>query len=195
MSGFPGNKNDRKLWKQFKAGDKSALRKIYDDYFPLLYNYSRKFTNNTSIIEDSIQELFIDLMNKKEKLSDTDNIKLYLFKSVKRRVIRKLQRDKNLEFSDFSMFDIPLVEETSNQEELRSKLNAAMNKLSNQQQEIIYLKYFNFLNNKEIAEVLELNYQTVRNVLVTALKKLRKSMGTMTFVLMMLSPKWRKSFI
>jgi len=49
-----------------------------------------------------------------------------------------------------------------------------VNKLGARQKEIIYMKYFSGLNNKEIAEVLGVSYQTVRNTLCNALKNIRK---------------------
>lgn len=181
-------KNDKELWNRFKQGDEDALKIIYYSHFKNLYNYGRKFSSDQGLVEDCIQNLYVDLINKKEKLGDTDNIKLYLLKSVKRRIIRKLQNEKHIDKLDFSLFDVVETEMSStDNEKLSDKLRSAIDTLSSQQREIIYLKYFNFLGNKEIAEVLDINYQTVRNVLVTALKKLRKSMGTFTFLLVIVS--------
>lgn len=176
------NLNDKELWSCFKQGDNDALKLIYYRHFKPLYNYGRKFTGDQGLVEDNIQELFLDLLSKKEKLGDTDNIRLYLLKSIKRRIIRKLYKERKVETIDFSFFDFAETEIQADKKAIDENLRNAINKLSEQQKEIIYLKYFNFLGNKEIAELLEINYQTVRNVLVIALKKLRKSKSLISYL-------------
>jgi RNA polymerase sigma factor (sigma-70 family) len=184
------NTTDIELWTLFKEGDQEALKIIYHRYFKHLYNYGRKFSTDKELVEDCIQDLYIDLINKKEKLGNTNNILLYLLKSIKRRIIRKLQQEQKTVVLNFDLFEYPGSESAQqNNSKIREKLIQAINKLSPQQREIIYLKYFNFLGNKEIAEILDVSYQTVRNVLVTALKKLRKLMGIFTFLLVVITRK------
>lgn len=58
--------NDLQLWKRLKSGDTNALKEIYNLYLGSLEGYSRKFTNETEIIEDAIHDLFIQIWNKKK---------------------------------------------------------------------------------------------------------------------------------
>lgn len=179
------NSNDLELWKSFKKGNKGALKTIYISHFKHLYNYGRKFSSNKVLVENCVQDLYIELIQNKERLGDTDNIRMYLLTAIKRKIIRRLQQEKKVLKLDFSLIQLSSIAKpiTSDADEIniRENILLAINQLSDQQKEIIYLKYFNFLGNKEIAEILSLNYQTVRNVLVTALKKLRKSMSAFIF--------------
>ncbi|MEC3908495.1 sigma-70 family RNA polymerase sigma factor [Tamlana sp. 2201CG12-4] len=186
------NRSDFELWKSFKEGNDEALKTIYYNHFKHLYNYGRKFSSDKELVENCVQDLYIDLIKKRENLGDTNNISLYLLKAIKRKIIRRLQQEKKTLNLDFTFAEWPSTYEsiTSNTNAAyREKLFGVINQLSHQQREIIYLKYFNSLNNKEIAEILDLNYQTVRNVLVTALKKLRKSMKMLNFFFIMLFDK------
>ena len=72
---------DIEIWLSFKKGDNSAVSFIYREYFPVLYRYGLKFSADTFLIEDTIQDLFADLIKNRETLGDTDNILFYLLKS------------------------------------------------------------------------------------------------------------------
>jgi RNA polymerase sigma factor (sigma-70 family) len=49
--------------------------------------------------------------------------------------------------------------------------------LSKREQEILYLKYFAGSSNEEIAKLLNIKYQSVKNVAVSAIKKLKEQFG------------------
>jgi len=89
-----GDKNvedsDLLLWKSFKSGSESAFIFIYEHNFEMLYSYGRRLTNNEDVIKDAIQDLFIELRKNRENLGDTDSIKFYLFKCLKRRINKEL---------------------------------------------------------------------------------------------------------
>ena len=72
------NSTDFDLWKSFKEGDDEALKTIYYTHFKHLYNYGRKFSSDKVLVENCIQDLYIDLIKKRKTLGDTDNINLYL---------------------------------------------------------------------------------------------------------------------
>ncbi|MGB0839981.1 MAG: RNA polymerase sigma factor, partial [Chitinophagales bacterium] len=54
-----------------------------------------------------------------------------------------------------------------------AQLNSAMKKLTENQREIIYLRFYSKLDYKEIAEITNLKYQSVRNTMYRAIKVLR----------------------
>ncbi len=174
--------SDLRIWQSFRKGNKSAFQNIYFGNYRFLYNYCRKFTQDEFLVEDIIQDLFVTILIKKDKLSDTDNIRLYLFCSIRRSLFKALNA-KEHKVTD--LFD-PLnpqfnldegVEPHYGEKEEENKqlkvLYDAVNKLGARQKEIVYLKYFTGMNNKEIAEVLGVTYQTVRNTLCNALRNIR----------------------
>lgn len=175
--------NDLRTWQKFRSGNKAAFQKIYFDHYRFLYNYCRKYTSDSVLVEDIIQDLFITLLVKKDKLSDTDNIRFYLFCSIRRRLFKTLNAkeykvtdlfDNNNPAFHFDEGVEPVYGDNEEQNRFRKLLITSVNHLGQRQKEIIYLKYFSGLNNKEIAEVLGVSYQTVRNTLCNALSKIRK---------------------
>lgn len=175
--------SDLRIWQNFKKGNKAAFQKIYFGHYRFLYNYCRKFTTNSTLVEDLIQDLFINILVRKDRLSDTDNIRLYLFSSIRRSLFKSLNAK---EFKVTDLFDPlnpsfhfeegiePVYSEEEEDNKLQKQLFKSVNNLGSRQKEIVYLKYFSGLNNKEIAETLGITYQTVRNTLCTALQHIRK---------------------
>ena len=72
----------------------------------------------------------------------------------------------------FSYEDIILQKETSH--EIHQFLLQALNRLPARQKEAIYLKFYFGMSNSEIAEVMDLQDQSVRNTIHEALKLLKQ---------------------
>ncbi len=66
-------------WENIINNDRAAYSKFYIDYFKNFYNYGKKLTTDTSLIEDSIQEVFLDIWVKKQKLLHVNSINSYFF--------------------------------------------------------------------------------------------------------------------
>jgi len=175
--------SDLRIWQSFRKGDKAAFQKIYFNHYRFLYNYCRKYTNDTALVEDIIQDLFVTLLERKDFLSDTDNIRFYLFSSIRRRLFKTLN-NREFKVTDLFSNDNPAfhldqgVEPNygNDDEENRFQklLISSLNNLGERQKEMIYLKYYSGLNCKEIADILGVSYQTTRNTLCTALSNIRK---------------------
>ena len=56
------------ILKKFVDGDNEALTSLYYDFFDLLLNFGLKYSLDQSLVEDCIQNLFVDLLRKREKL-------------------------------------------------------------------------------------------------------------------------------
>ncbi|MFK7982653.1 MAG: RNA polymerase sigma factor [Saprospiraceae bacterium] len=184
--------SDILLWKQLKDGNKSALERIYSTYISSLLKYGRKFSRNDQVIEDCIQDLFIELWKNREGLGMTDSIQRYLLVALRRKVIRHIDKSKKrvsdtepteLDFEVVIAVDQKLIAlELS--EERAAQVKAAMGNLSKRQKEVIYLKYVSGLDYEDIGEIMGLNYQSVRNLVSGALKKLKGTLLPITLILL-----------
>ena len=181
--------NDIALWQELKNGKKAALEKIYRSHIQALLKYGNKFSSDGQLVEDSVQDLFIELWKNKSKLGDTDSIRRYLLVSLRRKIIRKISSNKKhfsenepLEHhfkAEFAIEDHIIERELSSEQ--ATKLKASMTNLSQRQQEALYLKYFQGMDYRDIAEVMDINYQSVRNLIFNALKKLREHLLFLCF--------------
>ena len=184
---------DTILWNDFRSGDDVSFALIYKTYVQPLFKYGSKFTNDKDLLLDCIQEVFTDIFTHRHSIGETNNIKLYLFISLKRKIICSLKNETSLEsFSDnetpFFLIYHPENEVTDFENNIgkMDELKKALNKLSPKQQEAIYLRYVSELDYKEICQILNLNYQSIRNLVHRAIVKLRKILTCSSFPLFLL---------
>jgi RNA polymerase sigma factor (sigma-70 family) len=177
-------KENQLLWKSFLEGNKEAIGTIFLLVHDDLYRYGLKLSGNRTLVEDSIQDLFLQLWKNRQNLKPVDNLKPYLFKSFRNHMIDNLElRNPVMHIeSDFehpfevtySHEDFIIGQQVS--EENLLKITDALNDLSSRQREAIYLRYFEELDFDTIAIVMDMNIQSVRNTLHRGLQSLRDLM-------------------
>lgn len=182
--------SDKNLWNNLRNGDQKALEEIYRTYFAALYGYGKKLSRDENTVEDCIQELFVELWNRRDKLSETDAIKPYLFVSLKRKIfhtIKKLRKSTDTELeekyfdAELAIDEILIEKETTSEQ--KSNLKNAFAELSDRQKEILFLKYYSEMDYEEITQIMDMNYQSARNLVSRAIQKLAKHM-MMVFVIL-----------
>jgi RNA polymerase sigma factor (sigma-70 family) len=177
------------VWVKMQKGDKDALRIIYMEYSQALYDYGKKFSTDASLVEDCIQNLFIDIWTKRTKLSSDVNILPYLLLSLRRRIFREIKHTQKTDLTGDHPFFLSI--ETGKEEEMiheednmlkNEKLQKALDQLSVKQKEILFLKYKQNLSSQQIAKLMEMNEQSVRNSLHRSISKLKNLMISILFL-------------
>ncbi|PNW30290.1 RNA polymerase sigma factor [Formosa algae] len=179
-------KSDAVIWKQLKEGNKLALGELYDRYVNILFSYGMYHSKDRGYVMDCIHDLFVDLFKYRNNLSKTDNVKYYLFKSLKRKINKKYNK-KNAsvsldEFdyeidamtkkhSDSCEKDIITEEHIS---ERNKKLRDAMKTLSDKQRKVLALRFEEEKTYEEISEMIGVSVQSARTSIYRAIKALRK---------------------
>lgn len=168
--------SEERLWQLCLEGDREAFKEMYCRFYPLLYHYGLKLVSDKEFVKDSIQDLFVKIMQDHEALSPTLNLKGYLLRSLRNKMIDLLEKEKPS--SDlagcedrFAAEDLFIAEDDPNP--LSRILMQSFAELSARQQEILYLYYVDGLKHEEIAEVLGINYQSSKNLLFRSLSKLK----------------------
>lgn len=182
--GTPVTDMERAVWAEFRNSNRKALDYIFEKHVRLLYIYGGKICKDQGLVEDCIQDLFTELWNKRKVLGDTDNIKFYLFKSLRRKIVRRLSADqrflgdqlkdqvavKEVEFPiEFNI----IQEQISNEREVMMK--KALASLSERQREAIYLKFYEKLAYQQIAGVMDIDLKSAYNIVSKAIDTLRKA--------------------
>src|SRR5688572_17426542 len=94
----PSPQPDR-LWEAFRRGNRVAFGEIYSNYGAALLAYGSRITPDHKLVEDCLQDLFVELWKSKENLSSTTSIKFYLFKAIRHKIFRH-QAHQNTESID-----------------------------------------------------------------------------------------------
>lgn len=180
-------------WRQFVSGDNDSYSWIYNTYVQVLFRYGLRFTSNSEIIKDCIQEVFTTLYKNRNNLIIPDNIKVYLLVSLKNCLIRTLYKESFYEgeMPENIHFTLePTVEEIFIDNEQHAnqqkKIKEILALLSPRQKEIIYYRYIQELSMDEICILMDLNYQSAQNLIQRSLKKIRTNYGSTPIFLLSL---------
>jgi RNA polymerase sigma-70 factor (ECF subfamily) len=181
---------DLEIWRAFKGGDDHAYELIYNRHARELFSYGLHIVRNRQLVEDCVHDLFVYVFQHRATLGDTNAIKYYLFKSLRRRVIEVLEKQSKAARESRAVADSYHNHElaTSSQEvnmieaetsiAKNRRLTEAIENLPPRQKEAIYLLYFSKLEYEEIAAIMSLSIRTVYNQTHTAIQTLRRELGS-----------------
>jgi RNA polymerase sigma factor (sigma-70 family) len=178
------NADDSLLWQALKRSEKAAYEILLKKYYPIVLNYGVRFYKDKEFVKDCVQDLFIEIWNRREYLADVVSVKSYLLQSIRKNIIRESSRlkwfreaDKISDDHDFDVeFDIEtylISREVEN--ELLQKLRFELDKLTKRQREAIFLRFNQDLSYEEIAIIMDINYRSVVNLIHEAIKAIRKN--------------------
>jgi RNA polymerase sigma factor (sigma-70 family) len=174
---------DMQRWSQFKEGDREAFAAIYQQHILQLITYGLRLCPDQDLLKDQIQELFVELWHSRNNLAPVRSVKFYLFKALRYKLVRLeknrylSQRSARIAFSLGNPLENPIetsiIENESRASQFES-LRQALKSLSLRQQEAIQLRYFQGFTHEQIAGLMDLNYQSVSNLLHRALYRLKE---------------------
>ena len=175
--------DDGKVWAMFKSGDNQMFAAIYSAYSRKLYHYGLKFTQNRALIEDSIQDLFFELLKNRKTIGQTDNILRYLMTSFRFKLFRLLKYEKRFDLrSDSGEYSFEITFSIEHELILQEKVDQksaifvkALQDLTPRQKEAIYLRYTNELEYSEVSEVMDMSLESCRNLICRAVKALKEA--------------------
>jgi RNA polymerase sigma factor (sigma-70 family) len=173
------------IWIRFKSGDQVAFAILYNLHIDILYSYGTKLCKDHDAVKDALQELFLELFIKREKIKIApENLKFYLLLALKRTLIKRLKTSRKIihgfnEVVDFEpqySIEFQIIEREIDDEMNRKVMNA-LNQLPTGQKEAVYLRFNESLEYSEIAGILEITVESVRKQVHRALKTIRAIIG------------------
>ena len=178
----------------------SHIASTYNEYLDNLYSYAMHlgFDEHTSM--DAIHDVFYKLCTQHSSLDEIDNLKFYLFRSLRNRLI-DIKRT-NREFPGFFptdevideylpfQFNVSIEDEIIMQEdseEIRLKVENVLSRLTNRQREIIYLRYVQEYSYQEISDIMQISVTASRNLVSKSISKIRVASLTVTLFLLIVN--------
>lgn len=187
--------DDHKLWNKLKKGDEKSFSLLFEKYYGDLINYGNSFSPFAEKVQDCVQDVFADIWLYRESLQEPNVVKAYLLSSVRKRIARLYERDHifrkitttdSIEYLfDFSV-EHELIDDESTAESVLY-LNKLLNDLPARQKEALFLRYNQGLSVDQIAEMLEVNYQSASNLLHRGLLTLRREWKESFSIIVLLS--------
>lgn len=164
------------------------VKAIYIKHIDQLYAYALHLGFDEHIAMDAIHDVFYKLCINSALLEEITNVKFYLFRSLKNRLIDIQRKNKeyteilssnedvyeNISFRLNVTIEDELIQEEDREEILR-KVENVLSRLTDRQREVIYLRYIQEYSYEEIAELMEISVESCRNLTSKAVNKLRKT--------------------
>ena len=171
-----------RLWTDFRTGDRDAFDKLYTLFAADLYRYGYNLVRNQQVVEDCLHELFLHIHEHRQKLGPTDNIRFYLYRALRRRLLDTVTRLKRYDSEAYLFDDAQFLTQPYEHALIESEYNAEqqqvmryeLDRLPKRQKEILYLVYMKGLTYQQAAEVMDITMKSVYNTINIALTTLRR---------------------
>jgi RNA polymerase sigma factor (sigma-70 family) len=162
------------------SGDVKAFSRLYDLHVNMLFNYGCRLTTDKELLKDCIHDVFIKIFSKREDLSEIANFKSYLFISLKNKLCDESR--KRINYSDQAVEELnPVASENVEDDYINfemdcvsnEKVKFLLNQLPPRQKEALTLYYIEEKKYEDICVLMDMNYQSVRNLIHRGILKLR----------------------
>ncbi len=169
-----------KSWiRRIRDGDERAFERLFMTYYSSLVNFAFSYVRCPHRAEGVVQEVFVDCWERKDQLDPSQNIKTYLFQSVKyqsldilkHKEVKNRYRDELMSRKEPERQ--PEFQEKSADEDFVNAVQEAIEELPERAQQVYVLHRKEGLTYKEIAQVMEISPKTVESQMSRALKLLR----------------------
>lgn len=158
------------------------FEQLFKTHYTELCRFAYKYVRNKIASEEIVQEVFINIWERKSKLNINSSIKAYLYTATRNRSFNyiKLELPKEQKKTDvnvLSTFEINDNEEELLIGDLKTYINYAIDTLPRKCKAIFVMSRNAGMTYKEIAEELDISIKTVENQIGLALKKLREQLN------------------
>jgi len=180
---------DMELLQRVANYDSKALEALYDRYSPLLYTLIKKIVGEPSFAEEILIDVFVIIWRKINYFDfKSGSPYTWLVTLARNKALDTLRRRSNPsaeeEYTENyeNFYIVPQLSQSidildiQTSYEVKDKVEKALNQLTDAQQYVIYLGYYEGLNEKEIADKLKIPVQTVKSKLKVAMNNLRDNL-------------------
>lgn len=179
------------MYKMVKENDIASVYKLYVDD---LYTYACYLGFNKDIVLDAIHDVFFKLACDEKKMSEISNIKFYLFRSLKNRLLDILKARSPLSLSEIDLssemsFNIKvnveeILIETEEKQRIKNQIEEMLNTLNKRQREIVYLRYIQEYDYQQISELMGMSVENCHKLVYRSIQNLREKFGPLVLILL-----------
>ena len=162
------------------AFDLVALSEMYDRFSPALYRYAWRLTGNDELAEECVAETFGRYLSAlRAGAGPTQNLQAYLYRVAHNWVTDQWRKARD-ETGDEALEHTADPLETSQIAEgviERKRLRRALRSLTPDQRQVVMLKFYDGLDNREVAQAIGKPVGSVKSLQHRALEALGRALG------------------
>jgi RNA polymerase sigma-70 factor (ECF subfamily) len=177
---------DIQLFQRISNRDSKALETLYDRYSPVLYTLVKRIVDEKEIAEEILADIFVIIWQKSSKFDiNSDNLFTWLITLTRNKSLDFIRRQKSLisdeyndEYEDAviipNLSSIIPANNLNNTFSNRENIYAAVHNLTEAQQYVLSLAYYEGLSESEIASKLKIPLLTVKSKIRVALNSIKE---------------------
>lgn len=177
-----------KLVHKLKKHDEKTFEEIIKQYNPLvsaiIFNVSKGCLTKEDI-EETVSDVFVTLWKNSDKVQE-GKLKSYICCIAKTRTLNKLESVKNkpaLNIDDFDPEDDFSITYETEQKDIFSELHRIIDEFSEPDREILIRYYYYYQTVYKIAEVMDINTETVKSKLKRTRQKIKEKLSERGYTL------------
>ena len=184
--------SDSELADLFRKGDDAAFKEIYIRYDKLLYLFAAKKLQDQNEAMDVVQDIFIWILNNREKFALKTSLSSYLYKSVLNKIFDIFRHKKTIskyiaQGDYFIEVDSVETDFLIREKDVKEMIDREIATMPPRMREIYQLKHQSHLTAEQIAAQLGISVHTVNVHLQRSLKHLKNKLGVLVYVLFVLN--------
>lgn len=169
---------------EVNIGTRKTFKKIFDKFYIPLVRFAYSYIKDSHMSEDIVQDVFTKIWTKRKEMSSYDNIKTYLYTSVRNKCLNELEHSKVKEKYIYHVQNNSSVyvdtEDVEMEQEVYKLLFDAIEELPNKCRKVFKL-HLEGKNNNEIAEILEISKLTAKTHKQKAKRMITEKLGNLSF--------------
>nr|WP_321356356.1 RNA polymerase sigma-70 factor [uncultured Draconibacterium sp.] len=174
--------NLNKVIDELAKDNETSLEKLFNYYYPRLYNFSKSILKIETGIDDILQEVFVKIWQNRKKIKTPNTFNALIFTITRNLLLNELRRQLNNKNAKEELKKLSLAKEYSLSQtiefnELKERVDELIAELPERQKEIFLLSRSEGLSHKEIAEKLGIKPKTVEYHITLSVKHLKHKLG------------------
>jgi RNA polymerase sigma-70 factor (ECF subfamily) len=165
---------ERVLVLRCQTGDAAAFEELVGRYAPRVRNFLGQLLGDAHVVEDVLQEVWLDVFRGVEKLLELDAFRPWLYRIARDRAYRLLRR-RGLRTRPIEEAEVPgpPAEDDASSDQ-RDLLLSSLELLPLEQREVVLLRFVEKMPYEQIADAIGCGIGTVRSRLHYAKRALRR---------------------
>lgn len=174
---------DIELVSKVVEGDEQALRLLIDTYAPPVYRFLSRLINDRAVADDLTQETFIKVWKNISRFNKNKTLRPWIFRIARNSAFDFLRKKRSTPFSRLTESEFFWVDslaydkeptEVAIHTENAKRIHELLRLLSEKDREILIMHYLDELSGREISEIIDLPYETIKTRLRRARIAFRK---------------------
>ncbi len=180
---------DEQIMQRIMDKDPTVYNELYDKLYRKLFLFAKSLIDDTEEARDIVTESFIKLWAQQNQFANMVHLQVYFYTVIKNACIDHMRKNKLRNKIENHLLKSGTISENAierryQEAELVQILYERINQLPERMQQVFKLTYLDGYSRTEVAQMLNLSENTIRNTNAAAMKAIRLTLGVEQMVVL-----------